>query len=218
MSRRWVSIAGGIAFLGAFNSFFFSHLFTIINISVKHPELLNDTLLDIAPRIFLLAGFIVLARGLLSGKLNATIYTGLGLIILYYGVCFGIDIGEYVEKSIEELSRAEDYSDLAREALYTILYIAPFVLLLVMAIVTNATKKRKTKIFNVPAIIYIASCIVSLSREVAEKSSKWDRFTHTLSSLGSIISVTLAVLLLGMFIEGKGIAYEREKAKIENKN
>ena len=210
MSKRWVSIIGGLLFLGAFNSALFSGLYRIVRTAVEVPEFLNSQILYFLIEGITMAGLLMIAKGLFRNKLDGTILTGLGLII-------GCGLVNSVTSIIMYSGSGFTWFGIKNMFRYLFswsIHAAPACLLVVMAAVVLTAKKRKTRIYNIPAILYFAISVISFARDFSyiKYLVMWEKIIQIFERTSVITAFTLAYLFLGMFIEGKGIAYERKKS------
>ena len=208
MSKRWVSIIGGLLFLGAFNSALFSGLYGVVEMAIEIPDFLYSQIIYFLIEGISMAGLLMIAKGLFRNKLDGTILTGLGLII-------GCGLVNIVASMLMYGGSGFTWYGIKNMFSYFFswsIHAAPACLLVVMAAVVLTAKKRKTRIYNVPAILYFAISVISFARNFSyiKYLGTWEKIVEIFERTSTITAFTLAYLFLGMFIEGRGIAFEKD--------
>lgn len=205
MSKRWVSIVSGatLAFATLLN-----FICSVVSYLNAYRVLENDFFAIMGKNIVLLAitaiAHILLTIGAFSNKLGTPMLVGIGM---WTGAILTGMVLDFV--SVQDTS-FENFISFAFSSFFS--FVVPL-LLLVMAVLTKAIKRRVTKIFFVPAIIYFALGFTSLVIQTLNMPRDFlQMFRSLYVPTAVMVFYTVAYLFLGMFIEGRGIAYEREKS------
>lgn len=208
MSKRWTGIVAGITLAIAV---FFNIIYTTISYIGIYRVFEHDFMRIMGRNLLVFiittAAFIIIIVGAFSNKLGIPMLVGTGLLTAI----------NFISTFIS-LIRTNNFTvgDFFLGLFSVAIPVLVPALLLIMTASTMVTRRRVTNLFVVPAILNFVSGFVNL---VVQGLNMPHDFVSMFRSLFMQTTVmlfyTVAYLFIGMFIEGKGIALEREGATLK---